>query len=369
MKNLVLHRSKTRFLAALAVLAFAGNLALILKVMEAASFAVASVLQTESPYPTDYPPDWQTQEHVQRQTQRAAALMPIPTGSPKWSIPIITSTLIPGPTETYPATPAGDGAIIDSVGGGPLDKLMGVTTVNAWFANISGEDITVYAGSAYEDDTQGVIYVATYGHRLPSDSYFKTPGRTGAVRIVGAQGQRLILRSTGGDTYYFDVPSLQFVNSLTAIVPSVTPRPVTLTPTMTPTLNADAPHNPDNVPGLSPVNTPLHYILSRAGDEHWFRFRLATPGTFQVRLDNLPANYDLYVYSGSQIGYGGKSTNPGTTTEVVIINNAPVDDYLVSIVSVNGAFDPTHPYQLAFVVSTASFMPTLLRQTAQPTTP
>ncbi len=91
-------------------------------------------------------------------------------------------------------------------------------------------------------------------------------------------------------------------------------------------------------------------MLSYAGEEHWFRFNLSVPTTIQVHLDNLPANYDLYVYSVSNIGYGGQSTNPGTSPELVTINNAPADDYMVRVVGVKDAFDPVHAYQLEIVV-------------------
>jgi hypothetical protein len=113
----------------------------------------------------------------------------------------------------------------------------------------------------------------------------------------------------------------------------------------------DAPHNPFAVVGLSPINTPLHYILS--GGENFFRFNTPNSSTIQVHLDNLPANYDLYVYNvsnGGNVGLNGQSTNSGTTSELVTINNAPASDYMVRVLSVNGAFNPNKPYQLEFDV-------------------
>jgi hypothetical protein len=340
--------SKRMMLFIAILLVIIGNLALVWEAMQAASLTSSLKLQTATPYPTDYPPEWQTVEALQRQTQQAAALTPIPTGTARWSIPPITSA--PVPTEPYPVTPAGDGAIIDPDEDPALSKLIVVTILSSWYTDVGGKHITVFAGSDYNDDAQGMVYVTIDGYPLPDGSYFPTPHRSGAVRIVGAQGQRLILLSIGGETFYFDVPGLQFTDSLSANVPTVTPRPITPTPSLTPTLIGDAPHNPDDVPGLSPVNTPLHFILSRSGDEHWFRFRLSTPGTIQVHLDNLPANYDLYVYSGSYVGYGGQSTNSGITSELVVIQNAPVDDYWVRVVGVKGAVDPVHPYRLEFAI-------------------
>src|SRR5260221_12710138 len=75
------------------------------------AFASSVKLQTATPYPTDYPPDWQTADAIQRQTQEVAALTPLPTGT-FWYFPPVTFT--PGPTEPPPpATPVGVGVIID----------------------------------------------------------------------------------------------------------------------------------------------------------------------------------------------------------------------------------------------------------------
>ncbi|HLY27041.1 MAG TPA: hypothetical protein VKQ72_11925 [Aggregatilineales bacterium] len=60
---------------------------------------------------------------------------------------------------------------------------------------------------------------------------YATPGRHGSVRITGEHNNRLTLLSTDGNTFYFDVPGLQFVPSLTEVVPTITPPP-TYTPVM-----------------------------------------------------------------------------------------------------------------------------------------
>ena len=65
---------------------------------------------------------------------------------------------------------------------------------------------------------------------------FDTPGASGEVTITGAQGERLILQSTDGTTFYFDVPTRQFVPSLAATVtaPPPTTGPVSPLATATP---------------------------------------------------------------------------------------------------------------------------------------
>ena len=54
---------------------------------------------------------------------------------------------------------------------------------------------------------------------------FPTPTKHGGVRVVSEQDNRLKLVSTDGTTYYFDIPSLSFVSSLTVFAASITPPP------------------------------------------------------------------------------------------------------------------------------------------------
>jgi hypothetical protein len=49
-----------------------------------------------------------------------------------------------------------------------------------------------------------------------ADTYI-TPVEAGSVHITGAQGTRLILQSSNGTTFYFDLPSRQYVASLSAV--------------------------------------------------------------------------------------------------------------------------------------------------------
>jgi hypothetical protein len=238
-----------------------------------------------------------------------------------------------------------------------LSKLIGVNIINKWYAEIGDRHFNVFAGSDYNDPAQGMVYVSIFtadGSELPDGGYYPTATRSGAVQIVGAQGQRLILLSAGGETFYFDVPGQQFTASLTESVPTVTPWPITPRPTSTPAFTDDAPNTPNDIHGLSPVNTTLTYTISPSGDEDWFRFNLGSPGTIQVQLTNLPANYDLYVYEVT-LPNGGQSTQSGNSDESVTIPDAPADDYIVRVVGVNGAFDPTNPYQLRFNILTCDF--------------
>lgn len=342
---------RRRLLLVIALSALAGMLTVIMKVGPTISAASWSGLQTNTPYPTWYPTDKQTLEAKRRQTKEALTLTPFPTGT-IWSAPLSTST--PGSWELtpLPVTPAGDGAIIDQISP-KLSQLLNINIINKWYAQVGDRQFNVFAGSNYDDPAQGMVYVTIFtadGRDLPDGGYYPTATRSGAVRIVGAQGLRLILLSTEGETFYFDVPGQQFTASLTESVPTVTPWPIRPYLSPTPAFTDDVPNRPIDIAGLSPINTNLQFTINPSGDVDWFRFHLATPGTFQVQLTNLPANYDLYVYSVSYVEYGGKSTQAGTTDEIVTIQEAPVDDYLVRVEGVNGAFDPANPYQLRFDV-------------------
>jgi pre-peptidase len=337
-----------RKLLLISVLFFIAILTLNLKAIQMTSAASYSRFQVDTPYPTNYPPGKQTLEAIERQTQAAAALVPLPLGTDRSFLPL---TPTPGPWELtpFPSTPAGDGVIYDFYMGS-MSKDIGVNITNKWYAEIGDRHFNVFAGSDYNDPAQGMVYVIVFaadGSRLSNGDYYPTADRSGAVHVVSAVGSRLILLSTGGQTYYFDVPGRQFTTSLTETVPTVTPLPYTPYPTNTPAFTDDAPNTPDDIHGLSPVNTTLTFKISPSGDEDWFRFNLPTPGTIQVQLTNLPANYDLYVYEVS-LPNGGQSTQSGNTDEIVTIPDAQADDYIVRVVGVNGTFDSTHPYQLRF---------------------
>jgi len=122
---------------------------------------------------------------------------------------------------------------------------------NGWYEVEEGGTVmtTVFGGAEWADEAsaspgpQGLVVVDVWQiapDRL-SDSVvyqqtFDTPGASGEVTITGAQGERLILQSTDGTTFYFDVPTRQFVPSLAATVtaPPPTTGPVSPLATATP---------------------------------------------------------------------------------------------------------------------------------------
>lgn len=173
---------------------------------------------TATLYPTDYPPAKQTLEWREILTRQAASLPPsgakaIPTLPPTTYRPRIPK-----------GTPAGDGVITTDVGRPPIARSLFDWT-NSWVKITSEtEFVIVYAGLSQGGESQGYVILTRNGDSANA-KFYNTPLEAGSVQIVGAQGERLILLSTQGMTFYFDVPGERFVNSLTEVVPSVTPAP------------------------------------------------------------------------------------------------------------------------------------------------
>jgi hypothetical protein len=101
----------------------------------------------------------------------------------------------------------------------------GFLVENAWSGPINGGNMSVFAGAysgASDQGTLEIIWTARYLN--PSrELRYDTPGKHGSIHIVRADNNRLTLVSTDGTTFYFDVPGLQFVSSLTDVVPTITP--------------------------------------------------------------------------------------------------------------------------------------------------
>lgn len=105
----------------------------------------------------------------------------------------------------------------------------GFVVQNAWGGYVDGNPVGVFAGAWASALDQGILQVVWTFPLRGFNKQYATPGRHGSVRITGEHNNRLTLISTDGSTFYFDVPGLQFVPSLTEIVPTITPPP-TYTP-------------------------------------------------------------------------------------------------------------------------------------------
>lgn len=192
---------------------FAALIAVLLLGALFALVARSAPLAQATPYPPNYPPAKQTYEASVAQTRIAASNRPQPPPGPT-PIPI---TPTPAPIARQPS---GSGFIVtDFVS--PFPAMSHVIT-SLWYEENASQRIIVYAGALRDEPgvttaaSQGVVIVQveTLDHApLPGGGTFVTPSKVGAVTIVIARGERLTLQSINGATFYFDVPTRQFVSS------------------------------------------------------------------------------------------------------------------------------------------------------------
>jgi hypothetical protein len=127
--------------------------------------------------------------------------------------------ITPSPTApfTYPPTGASENGYDIASG-----QLLGVVVLNGWRGIWDGKPVGIYAGASSDDPDQGVIAVVINSGPFGN---FPAPTRHGGVRVVSEQDNRLTLVSTDGTTYYFDIPAMSYVSSMTVFAPSITPPP------------------------------------------------------------------------------------------------------------------------------------------------
>jgi hypothetical protein len=109
-----------------------------------------------------------------------------------------------------PHRSAGNGTIVES-GQAPFPAAM-YTFENRWFERSGGAELVVYAGAAHDDPAQGVLAVRLVGTTMAPATIYRTPARSGSVRVVGADGERLQLLTPSGARFIFDVSSRSFVS-------------------------------------------------------------------------------------------------------------------------------------------------------------
>jgi hypothetical protein len=107
-----------------------------------------------------------------------------------------------------PHQAAGSGTIVES-GQAPFPGSL-YTFENRWYEATGKGDVVVYAGAERDDPAQGLVATRLSGVTPGPAAVYRTPVRSGAVRIVGAEGKRLSLVSSGGARLVFDVSSQTF---------------------------------------------------------------------------------------------------------------------------------------------------------------
>jgi hypothetical protein len=114
--------------------------------------------------------------------------------------------------------------------------LYGINVKNAWFGQVFGTSIGVYAGAEPDDPSQGVINFSP-----DVINHIRTPGKDGAVLVASEFNNRLVLVAEDGTVFYFDIPARRFVSSLTEWVPTLTATPTSLPYPTPPPPNTEPP--------------------------------------------------------------------------------------------------------------------------------
>ena len=107
-----------------------------------------------------------------------------------------------------PHQAAGAGTIVES-GQAPFPGSL-YTFENRWYEPTGEGDLVVYAGAERDDPAQGMVATRLIGVTPGEAALYRTPTRSGAVRIFGAERGRLSLVSSSGARLVFDVSSQTF---------------------------------------------------------------------------------------------------------------------------------------------------------------
>ncbi|MBL8095444.1 MAG: hypothetical protein JNL73_14835 [Anaerolineales bacterium] len=128
------------------------------------------------------------------------------------------------PEATWPVTPfltgTAEGPYVQASG-----KMLGLAVTNAWFGYVDGNPVSVWASVDPVDPERGSLEVLWSWPGRSSDGRYLTQSRHGPVRIIAERQNRLTLSAEDGTLFYFDVPGLQFVDSLEVVVATASPPP------------------------------------------------------------------------------------------------------------------------------------------------
>jgi hypothetical protein len=214
----------------------------------------------------------------------------------------------------------GDGVVTANVGN-PIEFMMRlfIPSELAWVGTLANTKVIVYAGRDGSDEKQGLVIVVREGTIWdPIGARFESPARDGGLRIVDAVGARLVLQAADGGRYYFDVPAGQFVDSISVVVPTMTPGP-TITPRPTGPVyhDDDAPDSPMTVFERSPVNSNLFFQIQGKDDEDWFSFYLPEGRASEAQLASPTGSviFELYRSEGLKL-VEGATVDEGETYSI-----------------------------------------------------
>jgi hypothetical protein len=180
---------------------------------------------------------------------------------------------------------------------------------------------------------------------------YKASTATTYTLVTSATNTYIMTGLTSGTTYSYKV---QTVCSSSLLSP--------MTSAATFTTNANSTCNDiyeanETQSAAKPITTAAS-ITAKIGtstDIDWFSFSNTNAAkNIQVVLNNLPADYDLYLYNSSGTLLSSSLT-AGAASETVKYNNGSVGTYYVKVIGYNSAFSTSSCYSLIANISNVAF--------------
>lgn len=303
------------------------------------------------PFATQFAQEFTQTEQAFQLTSAAAPTSDMQQQYPIFSnAPLSPEEILSG-NSNYPL--AGYGILYEDRGSSDADLKY---TFNGlvWQQSTHDAVIWVTGGRAFDSPSQGAVRVIIAPHYPDSvqqnDVIIESPVASGELTITDAVGERLILTSEEGQTFYFDVPALRFVDSLEEIVPTVTPLPtIAYEPPLVPT--DDALDEPSYLDSFQLEDTDINYYINSPTDYDWFAFVSQAEGRLTVSLNPRGNNYGFRVILVDFDGIGtiiGEDISSGREAKQVAVDHAPPGNYIVRVWSLDGSYEESQPYTLRF---------------------
>lgn len=104
------------------------------------------------------------------------------------------------------------------------------------------------------------------------------------------------------------------------------------------------------------VSTAQNTRICAQGDVDWFKFEVKPNlQKVEIKLTNLPANYDLELYDSDGNLYNS-SLRSGTQNELISYNTMPVGDYYIRVSGYDGAWDAVSAYTLLLTLKNGAIV-------------
>jgi len=96
---------------------------------------------------------------------------------------------------------------------------------NHWKGIVNGNNMIVFAGALANDPSQGIIiiHITSPITRKTVGNRYLSPTKSGALRIMEAKGNILVIHPSAGNQLYFHILAQQYVSTLTDNPPTINP--------------------------------------------------------------------------------------------------------------------------------------------------